>query len=353
MQEVVGPSRRGAIIDPQTEAIRLRNGVVRVDSLPFAYSATTRVVPWRFGPDTEDAIEVVVQAVNRGPEPVKVDYGACAVELFAYRSDVATQKPAWRSSLRSPWPGGYAIGCELYGAHAVVQPGATFQPREFTRSFPVDELLADSLPDGDYEFAARVRLNWGQSREIPAGRLSLALNRGALPTSRLTETITYEAEPAAIANEGKTLVFGGTATLTHGGGNLYNVSPACALQVLAFRDRAARDVLPPVRENWRSRAQPCAPPIEVRLQCGDSHRVESRVSPRQILGDSLPAGDYYFAVLFHANRRVLRLAAGSATLSREAASVPLRTAPSTADTVDVRELNQRCARVNRIRGRAP
>jgi hypothetical protein len=236
-----------------------------------------------------------------------------------------------------------------------VQPRATFQPKEFTTSFPVNELLADSLPDGDYDFAARVGLNFGQSREIPAGRLTLALHRGALPKSRLTGGISYEAAPAAVADGGKDLVFGVTATVAYAGGVLYRISPECALHVLAYRDRAARDVLPPVRESWRSPPQECEPPTEYTLTCGDSHRAEWRITPRQLLGDSLPAGEYHFAVTFH--RRfgsVVRLAAGSARLSRDAASVPRPGAPSAADSASLRERNEDCVRrLSRPRPRVP
>ena len=267
-----------AIIDPRYEGMRMRDGLIRVDRLPFDYSASTRLVPWRMGPDSGQGIEVRVTAVNRGTRPVRVQYGACAVELFAYHRDRSAATYVWRSSRRSPWSGRYLYACPTYGRDAVVQPGATFQPEEFTMSFQVNELLADSLPNGEYEFAARVGLNFGQSREIPAGRLTVALHRGALPKSRLTQGISYEAAPAAVAARGKELVFGVTATVAYSGGVLYRISPACALHILAYRDRTARDMLPPVRESWRSPAQECEAPTEYTLTCGDSHRAEWRAA---------------------------------------------------------------------------
>lgn len=323
----VARARAEPIIDPRAERTRLSEGVARVDSLPFEYSATSRLIPSpHLGPPGE-AIQVDVSAANHGSGRVKVQYGDCAVELSAYREDGPAAEPVWRSSARSAWPGGYVYGCALYLANAVVEPGAAFKPKEFTTAFPVAELLADSLPDGEYHFAARARLNWGWTREIPAGRLRLSMPRGALPSSRVVGVVTYDAWPASVAAAGKEIVFSASATVAHAGSSLYRVAPACAIQVLAYRDRALRDALPPVAESWRSPAQPCGDVVQVALDCGESYRLESRARPSEILGDSLPAGDYYFAVVLRDERRTVRLSAGAARLNRGRAAVLRRAEP--------------------------
>lgn len=311
-----------------------------VDSLPFEYSATTRLVPVHSGVKGQ-AIEVVVRAVHKGREPVSVQYGDCAVELVGYGPGSSESMPVWRSTHSAPWPGGYHRVCLLYAARTVVIPGGTLQPKEFTRSFPVAELLADSLPDGEYRFAARVRLNSTETREIPAGRLRLSMVRGDLPSSRLLGVFTYTAMPV-VAGDGGSLAFKGAATVTHAGGVLYRFAPACSMEVLAYQSRSARDRLPPTRESWRTPARACGPVIQTGLQCGETQPFESSATAREILGDSLPAGEYYFAVVLRDAERAVRLAAGSARLTASRATPGVAPEGSPDDSAVRRQTEERC-----------
>ena len=114
-------------------------------------------------------LNVSAKVTNTNAAPVRLEYGACAVTLLAYRSADRAGKPAWNSDLRRPYGDPDArYGCPQYLAVGVLDPGATQSPRELNPSFPVLEMLGDSLPNARYYFKAVIRMNW-RSAEVPAG----------------------------------------------------------------------------------------------------------------------------------------------------------------------------------------
>ena len=125
----------------------------------LSFSATTSVSDGQLRPS--------VSFTNTNAKAVRLEYGACAITLLAYRDASRTGSPAWDSSRRKAQDGiGYA--CPAYLATGRIEPGQTASPLEFSPTFRVAEMLGDSLPAARYYFKARIGLNW-RNIEIPAG----------------------------------------------------------------------------------------------------------------------------------------------------------------------------------------
>ena len=123
----------------------------------------------------QDTVRTRVTVTNTNAQPVRLEYGACSITLLAYRSATRTGAPIWNSSMRRA-PEGAVYGCPLYLAVGVAQPGETMSPKEFNVAYAIREVLGDSLPDGRYYFAARVRLNWRTS-VVSAGEAEVRRGR--------------------------------------------------------------------------------------------------------------------------------------------------------------------------------
>jgi hypothetical protein len=110
---------------------------------------------------------------NTNASPVRLEFGACAVRLFAYRAASRTGKPVWDSNYRRPYgtPTSF-YGCPEYLATAIIAPAQTFAPREINPEFPVMEMLGDSLAAGRYYFSAAITMNWRET-VMPAGEATL------------------------------------------------------------------------------------------------------------------------------------------------------------------------------------
>ena len=119
------------------------------------------------GPNA-DTLTARLTITNTNAESVRIEYGACSLQLLAYRSPSREGTPVWNSNARF----GGLIACPAYLAVGVVRPGETAFPREFNSAYAVREVLGDSLPSGRYYFKAHVRLNWRES-DIRAGDAEL------------------------------------------------------------------------------------------------------------------------------------------------------------------------------------
>lgn len=136
------------------------------------------------------AIAARGRVTNAGTQPLHLEYGACSLQLLAYRSPDRSGAPAWNSDQRKAWPGGASYGCALYLAMRDLSPGATMEPPEFVLSVPLVEVLGDSLPDGRYYFAAQLRMNLNVATLLDAGTADLALERPAPPALHVVESLT-------------------------------------------------------------------------------------------------------------------------------------------------------------------
>jgi hypothetical protein len=283
----------------------------------FAYRASTRLVG--------TTLHTTTSITNTTSRPVYLEYGDCALSVRAYRTPDRTGEPAWRSEFRASWAGGSQYVCLSYGATATVAPGATFQPREFQLTVPLIEILGDSLPDGRYYFSASLRLNFARTPEFPAGGANLSLPRQPLPASRMADAVMYRAATSVMDSAGpptiRTVV---TATLRDEGREigrtsaaLQRFSRACPVVLYAYRDRARRDAAPlSGAADWTS-GRDCGGDLqEMVLQGGMPRTFEVRASARDILGDRLPPGRYYFVAVVRTEGRPVYLAAGDAELGR-------------------------------------
>ena len=134
--------------------------IVLVDpNAGLVFSATTS--------SSDGQIRPQVSFTNTNTQPVRLEYGACAVTLLAYRTAARSGAPAWNSS-RWQGPNGFGHVCLLYLAISLLDPRATGSPREFSPTFSAAEMLGDSLPAGHYYFKVLASLNW-RSVEVVAG----------------------------------------------------------------------------------------------------------------------------------------------------------------------------------------
>jgi hypothetical protein len=129
--------------------------------------------------DRPDTAAVLAVLTNEGPTAAEVEHGACPVRLHAFRTESREGAPVWRSENRAPWEGGYEYACPLYLAMREVAAGEEYSPDEFSLSIPVTEILADSLPDGQYHFTVFVDAA-STTFQLPAGDAELRLKRPPL-----------------------------------------------------------------------------------------------------------------------------------------------------------------------------
>jgi hypothetical protein len=107
-----------------------------------------------------DSLNAHAALTNANAQPVRLEYGACAITLVAYRTPDRSGKPAWNSALRKPYPPAACdYACPAYLAVGKVEPATTFSPGEFNPRIPVNEMLGDSLPAGRYYFRAIIEMN--------------------------------------------------------------------------------------------------------------------------------------------------------------------------------------------------
>lgn len=142
-------------LDRVRDLLLVRAGPVDLVS-PIAglsFSATTTAADGRLRPS--------VSFKNTNDKPVHLEYGACSVDLLAFRTPQRTGTPAWNS-------GALGYACLAYLRTGTIAPGETQSPGEYNPTFPIATMLGDSLPSGRYYFKAAVRLNW-RSVSVDAG----------------------------------------------------------------------------------------------------------------------------------------------------------------------------------------
>jgi hypothetical protein len=152
-----------AALDRIRDLVNVAAGPVDIVSpnAGLTFAAATRV--------SGTNVEVKASLTNTNAAPVRLEYGTCAVSLLAYRTADLAGKPVWNSDYRRP----YGFPDTFYGCFGillggVIKPGETLSPPALSPSFPVLELLGDSLSDGRYYFKALVRMNW-RTTVLPAG----------------------------------------------------------------------------------------------------------------------------------------------------------------------------------------
>ncbi len=128
--------------------------------------------------DSSDRLTLRVYLKNNTGGLLSVTSGACALNLELFRDSSNRARPIWNSG-RHTEPGnppGTGRVCLSYAAMMTASAGATFSSGEFSYTIRVNDLLADSLPDGRYFFDAivdannRARLHGGaiELKRLPA-----------------------------------------------------------------------------------------------------------------------------------------------------------------------------------------
>ena len=292
---------------------RLGNGLLQPtdDLAPAAVTTIT-------GRDTAQSLRTVVTLTNRSDRPVHVEYGACSVRVLAFANAERSGTPRWNSDLRRPRSGAAGYACLTYLLATDVPPGAVLSTRELTMAAPLVEMLADSLPDGRYYFSVDVDLaNRPPIRGISAGSADVALPRPPLPATRSADLLTYRASRITLGGSPEQVKASVTATLDYAGSVLVRFSPDCPVLLSAYRDRARRDEAPRSgAADWTQPATCEMPEKQIGMYRGDTRTLETTATVQDILGATLPAGRYYFAVAVRAQGNRIMLSAGEADLSR-------------------------------------
>jgi len=157
-----------AALDRLRDLYTVPAGPVDIVSPNFGltFAAATTVV--------NGSLNVHATVTNTNTQPVGLEYSACAISLLAYRTADRSGKPAWNSARREPYPpANYGYACPSYLAVGKIDPAATLSPGEFNARFPVNEMLADSLPAGHYYFKAIIGMN-GRVNIVMAGEADVA-----------------------------------------------------------------------------------------------------------------------------------------------------------------------------------
>lgn len=247
--------------------------------------------------------------VNRTSHPITVEYSRCGFHLHARRHADRSNTPDWRSEFVD-------IACADPGYRRTIASGDSIPP--VVTQWQLGDILGDSLPDGRYAFTGQLAFSNGSSPEFPVGTLHLALRRPPLSAQGIAGRMTFRAamtRPACTKDQ--TVRVKVIGTLTHAASSVEHISAECPVVLLAYRTVRERDAAPrsgkPV---WQS-SRECQPGWRAELlRRGDTRVVEVGASAREILGDSLLPGRYYFAVVVQEARRRLFLAAGDAMLER-------------------------------------
>lgn len=124
---------------------------------------------------------------NRGELPVNIEFGACAVKLFAFRSPDKTGTPAWISN-----PSDMCI-LPLY--MRLVAPGHS---TSLNVTVPTRDMMKDPIPRGQYFFTAQVELT-RKKITMDAGTLMITGTAEPLPTSRTVDSIQFSSSVKRIS----------------------------------------------------------------------------------------------------------------------------------------------------------
>lgn len=102
--------------------------------------------------DSSDRLTAWVYLKNNTGRPLNVVSGACSLNLELFRDSSHRVRPVWNSQ-RHTEPGnppGIGRVCLAYATMLTAAAGATFSVNDLSYRIRVNDLLADSLPDGRY-----------------------------------------------------------------------------------------------------------------------------------------------------------------------------------------------------------
>jgi hypothetical protein len=239
-------------------------------------------------------LHAAVTMINMGTRYVRVEYSDCALQLRAYRSPARSGRPVWISERRRP-PGftsGYA--CALNLLHKEIAPGQEISPEEFQIQVPFHEILADSLPQGQYYFTSllefvsrsvdpRTRRPHRDTLQVPAGEAWLTAAPDPIPGERTVDGIRYRARIERSATSPTRLRL--TLTITNPGSERRPIASStrdCPISLSAYRSRKLRDTYYlQHRKEWLARECPVTIPAFT-LEPGASRTFEAEIDAPKI-----------------------------------------------------------------------
>jgi hypothetical protein len=114
---------------------------------------------------TPDTLRTTVRVTNASNRPLRVEHGACALRLRAYRTAARAGRPVWASEWHRK-PGWEYFDCEMILYIPELAPGDSFPRERFMLQLPVPEFLGDSLREGRYYFTATIDLKSDTTRLV-------------------------------------------------------------------------------------------------------------------------------------------------------------------------------------------
>lgn len=170
-----GPYRFAVLLRTDKDSTEVDAGRVFVTADPRpplrAPSGLTFEVRTAVGRSDPAHIRIAVRAINTSDRRLLLEYGACALHLLVYRNAGRVGPPASRSGTRVDRTGQTPV-CPLYLVPMEIGPGETREPDEFRATYPVTNILGDSLPAAKYYLAAQLVLG-SDTITLPAGSVVL------------------------------------------------------------------------------------------------------------------------------------------------------------------------------------
>ncbi|MEJ7758564.1 MAG: hypothetical protein WKF55_03105 [Gemmatimonadaceae bacterium] len=297
-------SRHG-LPSPSKVGPRLSDAEVR-DSIPLAdihsdlsYAVKLDVARDSAGESPAHILRAAVTVRNISSRMVRLEYGACAVSLRAYRGLRNGRGPVWRSEHRAGWPTATAYDCEAILFGITLAPGQSETKPGFgglNTRVPLPQIYGDSLPAGDYSFSVRLELN-GDTTVLSGGHAMLVPSRFVVRPDYPLDGFRYHGEAHEVTAPRQT--FDVRVDVTNGGrrGELTRyISRDCPIVLHAYRSADAQRTAPPAPV-WIS-PRSCVPvPDPVRLAPGESRMLTRQVTGPEVLGDSLAPGRYFFTAI--------------------------------------------------------
>lgn len=243
-----------------------------------------------------------VTVTNTSPRSVRLVHSDCVVELLAYRDSTrAARPPVWNSRRRASWPTATPYGCALPRITAHLAPGESYHGSsggvgQLRAAIEVAQIYADSLPTGRYFFDARLNLNRDTVR-VRAGSAVLPSSPFHLGSEYPLDGFHYRVETEKLAANAQSY----TVRLHVSNAGMRRdltryVARECPIVLHAYRSAEAQRTAPP-RPVWVSPRRCARTPEPVRLREGESRTLTRRFTAREVLGDSLRPGTYYFTAV--------------------------------------------------------
>jgi hypothetical protein len=237
----LGPLHFVAVLHIGDTAITFRSGksALTSDLTALEYRATSTVEGVAPG-----LLVTRVTAFNRGQQPVDLFYGDCPVILTAFPSGSKTKRATWWATRSGPpWVNKTHedLICTLTGHLFHLAPG---HAKEFSRSTPTYEIIADSLPEDRYSFTAFLTLNRTQVT-VDAGTATIIRKQMPVPDTRTIDGIRFSASVRRIqftdsspdSLEFAVTVHNTTNTTRH----LWQQGPSSCANVVGYASAARRD----------------------------------------------------------------------------------------------------------------